>query len=278
MNVKDFKTGFHIGMHGLGMINGIPHTNSKEAFEYWKEHGIQFFEADIAVTDDKQYVLLAHNTTAKDLCKLQVFEKPSDGVYSLKWLKSINTCKKTIKKGLSIISIEEFLNLIRNQEQIVIMIDTYARSIEEVTNIAKIICDYGEKYKKIKDRVMLELYSLKDIEIIRKSFASLKIIACIKEDGYDFWGQKTEYENLCGVDFVSCKWKYVYREKSLIDFCISHNIGVLSLSRFDVNQNMKKKMGININLVDIMGNGNPIIYISSILRFLLYKTVMLIHQ
>lgn len=276
--IQDFKKGFHIGMHGLGMLHGIPHTNSLEAFKVWRKENIYFYEVDIAVTDDKQYILLAHNATAKDIRKLEVTETPPDGIYSLDWIRGIRTCKKSIKNGLQINTIQELLEVVANDDKIVVMIDPYGRSFNEIANIAEIIAEYGRKYPNLTDRVLLELYTLDDIAKIQEKNKDLHIIGCVREEGYDFWGKNKKFSIVQKIDFVSCKWKYIEEEKKLIDYCNRNNIGILSLTRFDIFLNKKKNIGINVNLVDVCGRGNILVYLKEILLFVLHLWLLLLQK
>ena len=278
LSIQDFKSGFHIGMHGLGMLHGIPHTNSLEALRFWRKKNIRFFEVDIAATDDKQFILLSHNAAKKDLEKLEVFKAPLDGKYSLNWFRGIRTCEKSIDNGLMINTLEEFLSFVAKDEQIVAMIDPYGRSFDEIEQIAGLITEYEKKHNNFLERILLELYTLNDVKKIQNYNRNIHIIACVKEDKYNFWGEKKDISALSEVDFISCKWKYINDEREVLDYCKLHNIGILSLSRFDNNITAKKKAGININLVDVYGKGKYAIYLENILQFCYHLMVIWIHR
>ena len=270
MNIQDYKSGFHIGMHGLGMVYGIPHSNSQEALEYWKAKGINFFEVDIAITDDDEYILLAHDVNRKDLKKIEVLEKPIDGKYTIEWINNIRSCKLSSKIGFRIITLEEFIRIVASDSRMIAMVDTYGRNENDIINIVSIIEKNVGNNPEVMDRVLVETYSLDDSRKILSLFQHVHIIACIREDGYKFWTNDINLELLGGIDFISCKWKYIREEKKIIEFCKANNIGILSLSRFDNNRRKKIRMGVNINLVDVYGNSNVLIYCKNMFDYLLH--------
>ena len=74
MTVDDLCTEFHVGMHACGEMHGRRATNCKEAFEYWYNRGIRFFEIDAAATIDGEFVCVAHRLTPEYLNKYQIID------------------------------------------------------------------------------------------------------------------------------------------------------------------------------------------------------------
>ena len=71
-SISKLKGGFTFAMHGAGAYSGCVHTNTREAFEYWRKRGVNVFEIDVGVDDNyEEGIAFAHlmNRDTDWICK-----------------------------------------------------------------------------------------------------------------------------------------------------------------------------------------------------------------
>ena len=255
MNINDYKTGFHIGMHGLGFADGVAKKNTADVFEYWYRHGIRFFETDVAFTSDREIVLLAHDFIDRYLHRLEIYEKPEDGKWSRDYVSSLIVGRKTSQSGF--LFWDDLCRIIKKAQDAVFMIDPYGRNEDEINDIVGRIKDLVESFPSAENRILLEIYTRSDVSKIKKQFPKICLIGGIEEKGYDFFEEnltdkeKADIVVSLQLDFVSCPYEYCSKNCHIIKACNQGGMGVLSFSRFDTGRRKKKSLGINVNLVDI---------------------------
>lgn len=129
---------FIYNAHALGQYKGFLYTNSLEAFEQSYRKGFRYFEADIAITSDQQYVL-SHETDTVSRLSEDAFHKREQ-----RW-----TC----------LSLDTFFDIMRNKCDVHAMLDFlpgyYNHHIpKDIENISKRIIESG-----LRERILLEVYS-----------------------------------------------------------------------------------------------------------------------
>jgi len=253
MKLDDYKTGFHIGMHGLGFADGVSKKNTADVFDIWYKRGCRFFETDVAFTDDGEIVLLAHDFEDKYLHRLEIFEKPNIIGWTRDYVEKLTVGNR--KHGVHFLFWDDFISIIKKHTDCVFMVDPYGRSKSEIEIIAKKLHELVCVYPDTDERVMLEVYTQEDVRQIKARYPDIRIIACIEEEGYNcFCGKDDQtvdiFSDIC-IDFISCPYRFVDNNRDVIHYCNNNNIGVLSFSRYDTGRTYKKKAGINVNLVDI---------------------------
>lgn len=254
MTIDDYKKGLHYGMHGLGFADGISQKNTLDVFEYWYGQGIRFFETDIAFTSDGEMVLLAHDFSDRYLRRLEIYDKPSDRIWTKEYVQTLTIGNKN--KGCKFLFWDEFVEIIRLYNDTVFMIDSYGRSEKEVLFIADKVDQLCDDTYKDYDRILFETYTKQDSVKVKEEHPNIKQIVYIGEDGYHFFDGQNKYDKckeleLLPLDFISCPYRFCKENSALIHFCEKKGIGVLTFSRYDTERTKKRELGVNVNLVDV---------------------------
>lgn len=196
--------------HGLGGIDGIMYTNSREAMNLSIEKGYKFLEVDIDSTSDG-ILIASHDWESFNLgtnhseCK--------DTMFSYEVFKS-----RKIAGYLTPITIEEVVDTMKNHPDISLVTD-------KISDPAII-----EKYfSEIKDRVYVESFSINDYKTL-------------KELGYHAMYSSYGADNLfcdiianllageCRIDFVTLRTEQNFKEIQKLRCAIPLKIAMYSIN------------------------------------------------
>lgn len=250
MNINSLRGSFNYAMHGCGAYRGILHSNSKEAYNHWKKK-VNIFEVDVVETADGDFILFAsHGISDNELYRLEVynpspiedrtsdyllgqklFSRSSSGVYSL----SLPVALEEMKRNPSLIFIFDLFGLWKSTPRFV----------------KRLIC-VVEKEIHLFERIVLEAYYETQIRDIQSIYSAINIMYCVKELSLPYPSDLT-YERLIqlGVSIISYPWKNINDYNELKRY-VEGGFLVMSLSHTNLGARKKKKIGVNINNVDII--------------------------
>lgn len=157
MKVADLKGSFYYAMHGCGAFRGILHSNSKDAYQYWRNK-VRIFETDVVETDDEQFVLFAsHGLTNQDLQRLEIFSPVPSGLRTKEWLLNQKVYSRS-SCGLTVMSLEYVLDEMMEDENLLFIFDLYGLW-ESTFSFAQYLAKLN-RGRNLLDRIIVEVYSL----------------------------------------------------------------------------------------------------------------------
>lgn len=241
----------HYAMHGCGAYKGLRQTNTKEAVEYWYSKGVRIMEIDIAETDDKDYVALAHYLRKRDLERVELFDIPeikTKDWFTSQKLFSIST------SGLTALCLDTIIQLLKEYKNLHVMFDLYGLfSFQQAETFAEVFKEKTSD-RGIKDRVLLEAYSKEMVDGIRNVDADINIIYCVRYEKnlLDAECISVDYLKLNNIGYISYPWYITKYHKSEIEQYSSAGVVVYSRTKSNIKNNQLVKAGVTVNIVPVV--------------------------
>lgn len=248
MTINDLNKGFHYCMHGLGAYKGLRQTNTLEALDYWYKKGVRVFELDIAITDDCQYVAVAHTVDAPSMKRLDIVERPV--MYTYDWFMSKKLFPVTTD-GLTPISLQMIPSIMREYPDSIIMFDIFgfftARQTFDFCTALKNIIDGHE----LNDRILVEAYNFKMLGSICEQ--KLEPIYCARHEHdltvTDAVSLRVASLKECGVRFISYPWKYTEKFAGEIKAYTQAGFTVFSRTKYNTLTQQLQEAGVTVNII-----------------------------
>lgn len=178
--------------HGMGGIEGVPVTNSREAFVHNYAVGYRVFEVDFEVTSDG-YVVARHN-----------WERPADPGHTTPGdgIPTLAQYRESVIRGeYSPLALDDVLAFMRRYPDIYIMTDIKPRDLDEQMGALDGISEALGSDKALRERFIVQIYDGSELDYVRsKGF---------REVVYTFYRLRTTPEaalDFCqreGVRFVT---------------------------------------------------------------------------
>ena len=249
ITIYDLKDSFHYAMHGMGEYRGFCHTNSKEAFSFWYQRGIRIFEVDVAETDDREFVCIAHHLDYKTLKRLGIKDIP-DSPNSAWFLRQKLLPRLT--GGLTPLSLRNLTELLREHGDLILMMDLFGQFSEGT--MARFACRMNELTAddlQLRKRVLVEVYNKDMLDEVRGNCSDIHIIYGI--DGGDrrcdytvSAGQLREW----GIEFVSFPWHYRTKYPGRLQELTNSGMTVFSRTIDNLREKALRSAGVNVMLID----------------------------
>lgn len=244
---------FQYAMHGLGAYKGLRQTNTLEALQYWYAKGVRIFEIDIAITDDNQYVAVAHTVDQKSMKRLEILEEPVQ--YDKSWFMSQKLFPLTTK-GLTPLDFFSICDLLSKYSDMIFMIDIFG--FFEKSQTAALLNSLSEvltQKKFLKDRILVEAYNMDMAHVINER--GYQIIYCGRyeydTDPIDIESRIRTLQSL-NVKYVSYPWMYHDRFPGEIEQYVKSGINVFSRTKYNNKTAELKKSGVMVNIVACVFN------------------------
>ncbi len=173
-NVCDLKNSFHVAMHAMGSYHKLTYTNSREAFLSWYAKGLRIFEVDLAETEDKKFVCIAHRMAYKDLKRVGISAIPNH--LTAEWFLRQKLFPH-MSKGLTPLSLEDLIDLLKQYQDVILMLDLFGQferhAIERFSHCLK---GFAGEDTSIIDRLLIETYNEEMTAAILKLIPGAHII------------------------------------------------------------------------------------------------------
>ncbi len=259
IGLDKLKTGYHYCMHGLGAVGGVRQTNTLEAFQRWYYKGVRVFEYDLAITEDKQYVAVAHTVDQKSMRRMEVLEIPES--YSFDWFMQQRLFSYTTK-GLTPLSLADVIRLLKENTDCCFMLDLFGMfTAAELTPFLEALDLLVAEDENVKSRLLLEAYNEEMAETIYGHSAQYNIIYCARYEGHmDGEAVSVAYLRAHGIEFVSYPWMYTEHFPEEIKMYTDAGMTVFSRTVFNTKVKALKKVGVTVNIVSYQFHGWKIIY------------------
>ncbi len=257
--IHDLKNSFNYAMHGGGAIYGKVQTNSQDAMEKWEKQGKTIFEFDLAISDDKQIVAIAHHLNKRDLEKAEIFE--SSEKYTEKWFMDRKIYSMTTP-GMTPLSLNTIINALRRNNHLIVMLDLYGLFSKEQTMVfANALMRIVGEDKSLYERILAEVYCKDMIAGIKECSTFINMIygvdygiAGVYKDVENRITPKELFENK--IEYVSYPLMYqkshpeemeAFRREGFCVFCRTEN---------NTKEKELRELGVNVNLVDYYYTGS----------------------
>ena len=250
MDIDDLRGNFNYAMHGCGAYKGILHSNSIEAYNHWRKR-IRIFEADVVETADGEFVLFAsHGISDNDLYRLEIYHPVSKLYRTKKYLLNQKLFTKS-STGMKAMSLHFVLDEMRSNPDLIFIFDLFGLW-NKTAHFAKYIREIiGDSHELLK-RVILEVYYEKQIIQIQDVDAAFNVMYCIKEKSLPYSNEMTlERLKSMGVSIISYPWNNIEDFDDLRKY-VESGFLIMSLSHTNWGSQKKKRLGVNINNVDIV--------------------------
>lgn len=207
--ITSFDIKIKLNAHALGVYKNQSYTNSKEAFECSYNNGFRYFETDISITKDDQFVLSHELDKVSNYSVVDFYRYISE------------------EKNLQALSLADMFDIMKKYPDINIMFDFlpcyYNR--EEVNNLLNFVGLFTDYH--IKKRTAVEVYSKKQVLALKGA----------------------EYDNIMffvDTDYAKAGFSSM---SECFDFILQNNIKILSvsfavLSQYDITSFLNKKITI----------------------------------
>lgn len=260
--IYDLKGQFTYAMHGCGAYRGILHSNSADAFDYWRNRGENVYEVDVALAADGFHVAVAHGLSDDYLRHWEIYNYPSQDERTRQWFLGQRLCHLS-SKGLRTMSAEDIINRMKNDEDVIVIFDLYNLWSAAAAAFAKELKTYIDKCEDVWNRILIECYFQDQVEVVNKVDTNIHVIFCVNDmAARRYKTEVTSVEKLLelGVEFVSYPWKYL-KDRGDIKKYKDAGMTVMSLTHTNPHSNKLKKAGVNINNVDICLKGFDFLWI-----------------
>ena len=248
MTTEDLRQGFHYCMHGLGAYKGLRQTNTLEALDYWYKKGVRVFEMDIAMTEDDQFVAVAHSVDAPSMKRLDIIEKPDH--YTIGWFMSKKLFPVSTK-GLTPISLQMIPQIMDMYSDAIIMFDLYGLfEFKLADQFCNALDNQIKAHEKLRSRMLIEAYNLMMLDAICKHKYEPIYCARYEHDlGKTTIALRIKGLKDFGVRFISYPWKYNKLFPGEISEYVRAGMTVFSRTVYNTKINELQAAGININII-----------------------------
>jgi glycerophosphoryl diester phosphodiesterase len=147
--------------HGCGVVEGLPVTNTREAFYRSYGRGVRVVEIDLAFTRDGKLVA-RHDWSAARFAKYEQ-KVPPGGVPTLAQFKS-----SKIKGTFTPLAAVDIVALMRRFPDVWVMTDIKEGSVSAHTRAVKALLDAANNDPAIRDRIIVQLYGEGDLAPTRR--------------------------------------------------------------------------------------------------------------
>lgn len=253
MNVYDLKGNFTYAMHGCGAYQGILHSNSVDALEYWRRKGVKFFEIDVALASDGCHVAIAHGLSDDYLRHWEIYNAPQSENRTSSWFLTQRLCHLS-SRGLRTMRVSDIIEWLKSDEEIIVMFDLYNLWSNAAGALAREIQSLISDCEYLWDRILIECYFQDQAEAVKLVSNSINIIFCVNDKSAQHYRvEQISIERLkeLGVGYISYPWKYVNSEEDIKKF-VDAGFVVMSLVRSNFSSQKLKKAGVSIVNVDIL--------------------------
>ena len=261
MTIYDLKGKFTYAMHGCGAYRGILHSNSAEAFDYWRLGGANIFEIDVALASDGHHVAVAHGLTDDYLRHWEIYKYPPQEERTSEWFCSQKYCRYS-SKGLTTMSVADVINRMKNDSDVIVVFDLYNLWSAAAAAFAREIEKLIDKCDSLWDRILIECYFQDQVEVVNVVNPRIHVIFCVNDKAaQQYKVEETSIERLksLGVEFVSYPWKYSRGEEDIKRYG-DKGMAVMSLTHTNLHSRKLRNAGVNINNVDIRFKGLDFIW------------------
>lgn len=281
-SVSQLKQGFHYAMHGGGAYKGLRQTNTLEAIEYWYRKGVRIFELDMAQTSDGDYVALAHSLNRKDLRRVEVFDLPNK--CTKEWFMKQRLFSISIHGGLTPLSLESIVNLLKDKQDIIVMFDLFGlfkknEAAHFTERLYELIGDFP-----FWQRILIEAYNTDMVEGIHTASLESNVILSVRSE---LNADKPYASSLLqlmaeNIHFISYPWHfYKYYPKEISQYTEA-GIVVFSRTKSNIGSCRLRNKGITVNLVANRFNTylmplQWLVYMSTYLKRIVVKTFIYFH-
>lgn len=249
MTIENLRGNFTYAMHGCGAFRGILHSNSKEAYNHWKNK-VKVFETDVVETEDSQFVLFAsHGLTARDLKRLEIYNPVSSGLRTKEWLLNQKVFTRS-SCGLSVMSLEYVMDEMLEDENLIFIFDLFGLW-ESTSSFAQQLVKLV-RGRNLLNRIIVEVYYEIQIEALKDIDRRINIMYCVKEESLPRPNNiKMERLIELGVGSISYPWHYLDDSNDLKRY-VQAGFIIMSLTKSNRKCKKLKELGVNINNVDIV--------------------------
>lgn len=144
--------------HGMGGVDGVSITNSREAFAHNYAAGYRVFEVDFEVTRDG-YVVARHNW---DQTAQSASGEPDVSIPTLEGF-----LKSRIRGKYTPLGITEIIELMRRYPDIYVMTDIKPRDLDEHMGALDGISEALSSSPELRDRFIVQIYDGSELDYVR---------------------------------------------------------------------------------------------------------------
>lgn len=251
--LSDLKGGFFYAMHGCGAYRGVTHSNTKEPLQYWRQQGVNIFEIDVSKTADDEYVALAHGLSDVYLRHWEIFGLPEEAERTKTWFKTLKLCRWSAR-GLTPLTIEDVVQLLREDENIIVVFDLYKLWSAAAAAFAAYLERLMESHSELWERVLIETYFVDQVEFIHRMHLPINIIFCVNDKAAQQVKKETVSINMLkelGIEFVSYPLMFAEKIEDIRTYSEA-GFSVMCLTKSNARSKQLREIGVNINNVDII--------------------------
>lgn len=260
ISIYDLSNTFSYAMHGNGAYKGLRQTNSKDALEHWYGKGVRVFEIDLAKTSDERYVAVAHNVNAKDLRRMEIFEKPE--AYTTDWFMGQKLFSIS-SYGLTPLSLSDILALMLQHKDMVVMLDLFGMfDAAAASSFTAELADLIDENVELWNRLLIEAYNSEMVGGISAITTQAHIIFCVRyEENIEKEKTISARElQIMGVEFVSYPWYCSVKHPGELEAYTSKGIIVFSRTKDNTKKRKLQASGVSVNLIANRYDGIKILY------------------
>lgn len=257
--LDNLKTGYHYCMHGVGAIGGVRQTNTLEAFQRWYKKGVRVFEFDLAITEDKQYVAVAHTVDRKSMRRMEVLEIPQ--TYSYDWFMQQRLFSHTTK-GLTPLSLADVIRLLKEDTDCCFMLDLFGMfTFADMKLFLGALDSFVSDDEDVKSRLLLEAYNGEMAEAICEHGTKYNVIYCVRYEGHmNGEAVSVDYLRKNEIEYISYPWMYTEQFPGELERYTAAGFTAFSRTVFNTKVRKLKKAGVTVNIVSYQFHGWKIIY------------------
>lgn len=237
------KGGFTFAMHGAGAYSGCVHTNTREAFEYWRKRGVNVFEIDVGVDDNyEEGIAFAHlmNRDTDWICK-ELNPRLVDPDYK------INVIFAKSTSGLAIMRLSDIFMYLREDPDLIIMFDFWEGwSYNDCCKLTKFIINEVGEETSLWDRFLIEVYTDDMIQAIRNTAPNANMIF----GESSLVNYSVRHIRLSGISFVSFPRYMARKNFTKFQEYVECGFGIFQLSKTNYRWKYWRDKGVNVNIVD----------------------------
>ena len=156
----DWAKRYRLIAHGMGAIDGIGQSNTREAFEQSYAKGYRIFEVDFVSTRDGELVA-RHDWTAARYARFGQ-KAPPGGVPTLAQFKAMK-----VRGKYTPLSAADVVDLMREHRDAWVMTDIKDLSVKGRTHALRELLDATTGDKSVRDRIIVQIYSEGDLKPTR---------------------------------------------------------------------------------------------------------------
>lgn len=254
MTIDELKDTFQYGMHGCGYYKGAYHANALEPLCYWKRKGVKVMEIDIAKTDDGKFVALAHLMNAHYLGLLDVKIPDDNTPLTEQWFMGQRLCKRTTGRGLTPMNLAMIVDKMEEDKNLFIMFDLWRMWNERDNNVFANDLKNLFQSEELINRCIIEVYNKEMLRGIKAGCSQLNIMYCVHGSSAPEFDEKVTPKVLkeLGIDVISFPWTCVKEHPGEIEQYHDEGFTIFSLFKDNRYSRQMKKVGVNVNLCDIL--------------------------